>query len=158
MKAFALLLAVAAAFLVASPLHFAIGGGCSLADRLLYPFFHAGACHLIVNLWCFLALVFQYRVSWADVFIAYALAVAFPTALCPLPTMGLSGVCFALMGLCAFRVQRKARFQCYVWGFILFSSLFGTVNTWLHVWCFSLGNALSLAEFIVKKWKAKRIN
>ncbi len=128
---------------------------CLMHERLLYPFFHVTWLHLIVNLWCFLSLVFIYGVRWRHLALAYIIAVTFPTALCPLPTMGLSGVCFALMGLWACKVERKGYYQTYIWSFIGLSGIFGGVNMTLHAECFLVGSVMSYICWRYQKWRKR---
>ena len=154
-KYFALISSLVMAVVHSLPITLTLHGGCSLEERMLYPLFHVTWWHLAVNLWCFLSLVFLYGVRWRHLVLAYGAAVVFPTVLCPSPTMGLSGVCFALMGLWASKVERKKYYQIYIWGFIAFSALCGGTNTALHVWGFAIGCVLSYIGWMIRKCRKK---
>lgn len=101
---------------------------CTILARFAYPFFHASLLHALVNCWCLLSLVFYYDVSLCYLLIAYATAVTFPVgtlaAVVPaasaagVPTVGLSAVIFALLGMVSFQVKRKALLHSWVLSFI----------------------------------------
>lgn len=106
----------------------AISPGCPLSARLAYSFFHASILHAIINCWCLLAIVFIYDVPLCYLAIAYAIAATFPatTFAATVPsgfplgcTIGLSAVCFALMGMVSFQAKRKAYFHTWVLSLIL---------------------------------------
>lgn len=133
---------------------------CSILARFAYSFFHANIIHTLINCWCLLSVVFLYDVSLWYVAIAYAIAVTFPintlAAIVPhasaweIPTVGLSAVCFVLLGIIAFRVQRKVLYHLWVLSFIAIGyilpytcSLCGLTvaapNNILHLYCYVAG-------------------
>ena len=104
----------------------ALSPDCSLLARLAYSFFHASILHAVINCWCLLTIVFIYDVPLCYLAIAYAIAATFPTCLSTVPsafplglTVGLSAVCFALMGMVSFQTKRKAYFHTWVLSLIL---------------------------------------
>lgn len=113
--------------------------------RLLYPFFHAGLLHALINAWCLLSVVFIYDVSLSRILFAYAAAVSMPVgtlgAFLPLdsPTVGLSGVVYVLFGTISFEVARKLYFQCWMLFYIAVGFLFPATNAWLHLYCYLCG-------------------
>ena len=150
----------------------AIAPHCPLYARLCYSFFHASLVHCIVNCWCLLSVVFIYRISLRSLLVAYVTAVLYPIdtlaavanyTLFTLhfslftfhsslltPTIGLSGVCFCLLGQISFRVKRKLYYHFCILSFIVFgfiaplaSSACGytvaTPNTLLHLYSYVVG-------------------
>lgn len=143
----------------------AIAPHCPLYARLCYSFFHASLVHCLVNCWCLLSVVFIYRISLRSLLVAYVTAVLYPidtlaaVANYPLftfhnsfltPTIGLSGVCFCLLGQMVFRVKRKLYYHFCILSFIAFgfiaplaSSACGytvaTPNTLLHLYSYVVG-------------------
>lgn len=115
--------------------------GCTVSARLLYPFFHAGFLHMAVNAWCLLSVVFIYDVPLRSIVGAYVIAVSFPAGLfaCTVPTVGASGVVYALLGRLSFSVRRKLYWQAWWAFFIGIGFLFGGMNAWLHLYCYLLG-------------------
>ena len=125
--------------------------GASFWHRLVYPFFHASWLHLIVNCWVLLSIVFLYQIRLPMVLSSYAIAASYPiNALAclyaaPLPTVGLSGVCYALLGRYSweFSASRKRRLNYHFWFscFIALGFFFPQSNAWLHLYCY-LGGAV----------------
>lgn len=133
----------------------AIAPHCSIFQRFVYSFFHASMLHCVVNCWCLLSVVFAYRVSLWSLVLAYATAVLYPidTVSCAFTqttTVGLSAVCFSLLGQIAFQVQRKLYFHLCILTFISFGyiipwgcSLCGisvaAPNYLLHIYSYVVG-------------------
>lgn len=133
---------------------------CSVLARLAYSFFHVSLMHALVNGWCLLSIVFVYDVTLYSLAIAYITAVTFPvdtlSELLPcalplgVPTVGLSAVCFSLLGQIAFQVKRKLYYQVWVLSFVAMGfvlpplcSVFGChiakPNNILHLYCYVVG-------------------
>ena len=69
---------------------------------------------------------------------------------CSTPTVGLSAVCFALMGMVSFQSCRKAYFHTWVLSFLVATAalpyigsvcgyVIATPNNWLHLYCYVAG-------------------
>ena len=117
-----------------------VSRGCALSSRLCYPFFHASLLHAALNAWCFVSILFLYDLSWPQVAVAYIIAVVAPDfALSSVPTVGLSGVCFALLGSIAFQVKRKRYYNACMALYITLGFLFPLVNGWLHLYSYVAG-------------------
>lgn len=137
-----LLYAVAAAIaaLALSPWSVGVTPHASLWKRLLYPFFHAGILHAVCNLWCIIAMERYYCLSPWLYLTAYVIAVTVPdVVLTAQPTVGLSGVCFALMGLLTWIVARRLYWTAWVVAFMAVGFIMPAVNAWLHVYCYTVG-------------------
>ena len=111
---------------------------CTILARFAYPFFHASQLHALVNCWCLLSLVFYYDVSLCYLLIAYVATVTFPVGILAagVPTVGLSAVIFALLGMVSFQAKRKALLHSFVLSSIAFGYL-------LHVICSVCGYAIA---------------
>lgn len=122
--------------------------GATFCNRLTYSFFHASFLHAFMNVWCLLSIVFIYPISIWALLIAFGIAASFPVdTLCSLspifsftiPTIGLSGVCFALMGRISFMVRRKWYYQGWLAFYLALGFLFPNTNGWLHLYCYLMG-------------------
>lgn len=117
-----------------------VSRGCDILQRLGYSFFHTSFIHASVNAWCFLSILFLYEVTWRRMAIAYVIAVAAPEfVLSSVPTVGLSAVCFALLGSIAFQVKRKLYYNGYMAFYIVLGFFFPLVNGWLHLYSYVAG-------------------
>lgn len=122
---------------------------CPLSNRLFYPFFHAGFLHAVLNAWCLLSVVFIYDVSYLRMLFAYVVAVTMPVDTLGTflsldsPTVGLSGVVYALFGTISFEVARKRYFQFCMLFYIALGFLFPNTNAWLHLYCYLCGFAFA---------------
>lgn len=127
-----------------------ICSSCPPSARLLYPFFHAGIVHAVLNAWCLLSIIFIYEVSYWRMFFAYVVAVTMPVdtlgVFLPLdnPTVGLSGVVYVLFGTISFEVARKRYFQFWMLCYIAVGFIFPNANAWLHLYCYLCGFLFAL--------------
>lgn len=135
-------------FLDIAPEKVGIMQGATICNRFTYSLFHATFLHAFMNIWCLLSVVFMYPVSIWSLLIAFGIAASFPIdTLCDIspifaftiPTIGLSGVCFTLMGRIAFMVRRKWYYQSWLAFYILLGFIFPNVNGWLHLYCYLMG-------------------
>lgn len=132
---------------------YGIFAGAGVGQRVVYHFFHSSFLHAVLNAWCLLSVVFVFDVSLSLFITAFFTASLFPVDtlyhLMPLsslevPTVGLSGVCYALMGMMAFRVQRKLYYQAWLAFYIGLGFLFPNVNGWIHLYCYVAGLLIGL--------------
>jgi len=142
----------------------AIAPHCGIFQRLAYSFFHASMLHCVVNCWCLLSVVFAYRVSLWSLLLAYLTAILYPidtitavanSSLFTLHssltgTVGLSAVCFSLLGQIAFQVQHKLHYQLCILLFIAYGYILpwacsvcgyaiATPNNLLHIYSYVVG-------------------
>ncbi len=94
-----------------------ISEDCSILARLSYSFFHAGLPHCLVNCWCLLSIVFIYEVPVSRLAVSYIVAVLYPFA--STYTVGLSAVCFCMLGQVVWLSRRKLFFHTWVVSFIV---------------------------------------
>lgn len=124
---------------------YGITARANLIQRFTYSLLHANLLHLLMNLWCFVAAVYLYRLSLLHILGAYIIAVAIPPCcLTAIPTVGLSGVCFALFGLASFRVESPWRFHRWAACYIIAGILLPGINGFAHLYAYIAGAALSL--------------
>ena len=125
--------------------------GCGLGCRMLYPLYHANLLHATLNAWCLLSVIFIYDISLWRFFISYIIAVTIPPfCLSGIPTVGLSGVVFALFGSISFEVQRKAYYQLWMLAYLVAGFLFPNTNALVHLYCYMAGGAVALLNKPVK--------
>lgn len=114
--------------------------GCSMLQRLGYTFFHASLLHAVANAWCLVSILFIYNVNWLQLAVAYVIAVAAPDfVLSSTPTVGMSAVCFAMLGSIAFQVRRKLYYNGCMALYIALGLLFPFVNGWVHLYSYVAG-------------------
>lgn len=120
-------------------------GGCPAVNRFLYPLFHVGLAHWALNAWCLVTLSFVYPISIWSLLVAYLISASFPVDSLSflydsaVPTVGASGVCYALVGRCTLLVRRKAYYTVWVLAFLSLGFLFPACNVWLHLYCYLCG-------------------
>lgn len=132
-----------------SPDEYGLCVGSPFLCRLTYHVFHASFLHAALNAWVFLSVVFLFDISLVQILTAFVVASSFPADtiyhLMPcadtllLPTIGLSGVCYALMGRISFMVARKWYYQGWMAFYIGVGFLFPNVNGWIHLYCYLVG-------------------
>lgn len=111
-------------------------------NRFLYHFFHASWLHLAINIWCIFSIVFMVDISTAVMLACYVLASLYPPILLPdMPIVGLSGLCFALMGYLATRMTIWS--NLYLLAFIVLGFFLFGVASGLHLWSYLCGIAIN---------------
>lgn len=128
--------------------------GSTLSQRILFHFFHASILHVLLNVWVFLSAIFLFDLPLRSIIVAMTIGSLFPCdtlyALFPmmdsllLPTVGLSGVCYALMGRISFMVQRKWFYQFSVWAYLGIGFIVPNINGWIHLYCYLAGLVVGL--------------
>ncbi len=118
---------------------------CSMTARMGYSFFHASVIHALVNVWCLLSVVFMYDISIWRMLTAYIVAVCVPEfLLSDVPTVGLSCICYTLLGSLIFEVRRKLYFQLSMALYIAVGFLFPSVNALIHIYGYLAGLIVGL--------------
>ena len=114
-------------------------------SHFTYHFFHANALHLILNIWCFLSCVFLADASAGKLFAAYIIACTAP-ALSAVPTIGFSGVCFAMLGFIQWQSRNKLSYNVSVISCIVLPLLLlpHSVNSLLHAYCYAVAVIVGL--------------
>lgn len=139
-KTAALLLSTALLLLSFFDAPLALTTHCSVEARLCYHFFHANIFHAFCNVWCLLALVFYYNVDGLELLLSYAIATTVPSvALSTQPTVGASGICFALMGIVFYKVARKRYYLAWIIPVIAVGFFIPRMAATVHLYCFLVG-------------------
>lgn len=102
--------------------------------RLTYQLFHATWLHLAINVWTFLSAVFFYNIRMSALVTAFIIAATAPIP--DIPTIGLSGVVFALFGFISFRFRNKLFYHTWMMFFIVAGFFFPHINAMLHLHCY----------------------
>ncbi len=130
--------------------------------RLSYMFFHANLLHAALNCWCLLSVVFLYEVRWSRLLLAAAIAASVPAAWLGAwfaslltPTIGLSGMVYALFGLLSFDVRRRWYYQCCMALYLALGFALPNSSAAVHLWCYLLGLLCAAARHLFYRWKRR---
>lgn len=108
--------------------------------RCLYAIYHTSVAHAAINTWCLLSVVFLHGVSWRKIGMAYLVAITVPSwLLSDIPTVGMSALCYTLLGMLTFEVRQRIFWLGYMTLYIAMGFLFPGVNAVLHLYCFIIG-------------------
>lgn len=125
--------------------------GCRLSCRVLYPFYHAGLLHALLNAWCLLSITFIHDITLWRLSLAYVIATTIPSlCLSHTPTVGLSGLVFVLFGSISFEVGRKLYYQSWMLLYLIVGFLLPGTNAWVHLYCYAAGVAVALLNKPIK--------
>lgn len=124
-----------------------------IANRLCYPFLHANLLHLGLNLWCFLSCVFLLNATMRHMILAFFSAMTMP-ATSVLPTIGLSGVCYSLLGMLMWYVPNKRTYNVCMVLSMLVPIIFmgGVVNNFAHVYCYIASAFVEYCIILINKY------
>ena len=124
--------------------HIGLHSGCSLFERLLYPFIHANILHLVVNLYIFNLCFYRCNMSIRQMAMSFLIAYIVPASLTNV--VGLSGVCFALFGILFAHIKKGNRVTYLVQVFvtILIALIVPHIAWQIHLFCFVIGLILGV--------------
>ncbi|MBD5173845.1 MAG: rhomboid family intramembrane serine protease [Bacteroidales bacterium] len=112
-----------------------------LYTRLTFHFFHASIFHALINCWCLLSVSIIYKVRSTRLIPAFIIAALAPdfTIAGHCCVVGLSAVCFALIGIVL--IENKCSLKSYfcVLFFIALGVPFPSVCVALHLYAFLCG-------------------
>lgn len=129
----------------------------NLATRFVYSFFHTSIIHALINIWCFLSIMFLYDLSMWRLIIAYLVAVAVPEfVLTDVPTVGLSCICYFLLGSLIFDVKHKINFTICIVSYIAIGFLFQSVNPLIHLYGYLAGLLVGLLNAPISCFHLKK--
>lgn len=111
--------------------------GCSVTDRLLYPFVHANIFHALGNLVVLWQCMSKFNVRW-HVLVFYAIAVTFPLT-SSTPIVGLSGFLYAWIGFIMPWVKAKLYYNCIITLIILAGFFLPGMAVGIHIYCYVVG-------------------
>lgn len=116
--------------------------GSSILTHLTFHFAHASVWHLAGNALCFYVIT-RKGANWKELCVSLLLA-TLCSFIAPhkLPTIGLSGLIFALYGIRLMRLNNlSTRFLIQTLLVLIIPGLTGKVNVWLHISCLVSGYA-----------------
>lgn len=129
-----------------------IYSGCNIPNRLIYPFFHANILHALLNIGCWLSLLFIYDITVSRLLLAYAIAILVPIDTLGMaePTVGLSTIIFVLFGSISFQVQRRWYYQTWMSIYLFAGFLLPGTNAWLHLYGYLAGVVVAVLNKPIK--------
>lgn len=134
---------------------FGIYTSCPPYNRFLYHFFHTSIIHLLVNSWCLLCLFFACNTSLRALIVAYIIATCTPI-FWDTPTLGLSAMLYALLGMQSWRARDKRTYHSFISVSLLFGILLPSVNGWIHLYAYIAGILAGATDRLVKWQRRKR--
>lgn len=115
-----------------------IGMGMPFYHRFLYHFFHANLLHYMFNSWCLVSMVFAFDLPLVDILVAYLVATFVPIVWSA-SAIGLSGMCFVLLGRCSFFAKDKRSYHSYIGLFLAIGLVVPTIAGFIHLYCYLVG-------------------
>ena len=122
-----------------------------------YEWSHGNIWHLMGNCLVIGAIAYSdFKTMWLSWLLAYLIACTAPAL--DAPTVGMSGICYAMMGMISWQAARVWRYHAWVVAFIAICALVpGVSNNLLHIWCYGIGTAIAYAIGWVMGEREKRI-
>lgn len=111
--------------------------GCRWYQHLTYQFFHANIFHLAANLYVMWLCATRLKLSQRQMLLCLAISAMTP-ATSLMPTIGASGIVYAMLGIINTMVVEKLRFAMWIAVYIAISALFNC-NWSIHLYCYALG-------------------
>lgn len=111
--------------------------GCSLVDRLLYPFIHANIFHALLNLLVLWQCLKTFP-RWNSLIAFYIIAISYPLP-SENPIVGLSGLLYAYMGYIEPAVKDKMRYNLFIIIYILIGLILPNMAVGIHIYCYAVG-------------------
>ena len=156
-KNITLIIALMVLIIKATPINgmFAMSTTPTIADRMIYSFCHATWMHTILNAWAILSIAFVYEPKVNRLATAYVIAILCPKMLCPTPTVGLSVIIYALLGMMSFRVVDKGFYQLCMACALIVGCLFPFSNGSIHVYAYLCGFIVALFNTPIECFRTK---
>lgn len=111
--------------------------GCRWYQHLTYQFFHANIFHLAINLYVMWLCVTRFKLSQRQMLMCFIISALTPATL-SMPTIGASGIVYAMLGIINTMVAKKLRYAMWIAVYIAISALFNC-NWSIHLCCYALG-------------------
>ena len=117
-----------------------------ISGHLLHPLSHANVWHLLANILCLWMLSCDLHLS---VSLIVAVVCSFIPCLMSEPTMGFSGVLFAMVGISWGKVGMFREMLCRNKWFLIIPAFIPHVNALIHLYCFVAGYAAG--RYVIRK-------
>lgn len=112
--------------------------GCSMLNRLTYPFFHQNVFHAAINLWVLHQCLKARPCGIVDMVVFYLIAISYyPSS--SVPIIGLSGIVYAYMGYIAPFVEKKVRYNIIILSYICVGFFIPCMAVGIHIFCYVVG-------------------
>jgi len=112
--------------------------GSPLWVRFTYQFVHANIWHLLANGYCIILLAFNMHQDLRSLIISYLISCTVPV-FDSVPTVGASGICFALMGWNTWRVADKRKYLLWLAVFLVIGFVVPRFAGFTHFYCALMG-------------------
>jgi membrane associated rhomboid family serine protease len=132
-------------------MHHEGGAGAPKWHALVYQWCHCNVWHLIANIYCVWMIArSNYRVVARQV--AYAYAISIVMVFLSVPTQGMSGIIYALLGMLSWQSARIRTYHLWMAGFLLLGLVLPKVNVTLHLLCYGAG---LISETFHSPWRMR---
>lgn len=111
--------------------------GCSLLQRIGYPFFHQNVFHAVINIMVLHQCLRCIPCTW-NLLVFYLITISYPFTT-DKPIVGLSGLVYAYMGYLAPYVVKKVKYNLTILCYILVGLLLPNMAIGVHIYCYILG-------------------
>lgn len=125
--------------------------GCPWWHRISYQFAHANIIHLAMNAYCLWLCVTRFRLSLLTIGVCFLVACTAPS-FSAVPTIGVSGLVYALFGYINNLVLRKWYFAMWIALYIAVTAFFAT-NALLHLYCYIGGLTIGYITIVWKRYR-----
>lgn len=139
---------IVALFASANPYVIGVYNGCQWYQHLTYQFFHASVFHFGANIYVMWVCADRFNLKQWQLLVCLVISMLTPP-IHTMPTIGASGIVYAMLGMINTMVLKKLRFASWIALYITISAFFNC-NWILHLFCFILGFT---ANYIVDLWK-----
>ena len=115
-----------------------LSDGCTLCQRISYPFFHQNVFHAAINLYVFHQCYRAIPCGMCHMVTFYLIAISYPF-LASVPIIGLSCFIYAYMGFIAPYVENKVRYNTIIFLYISIGIFIPCMAVGVHIYCYVLG-------------------
>lgn len=122
--------------------------GCQWWQHLTYQFFHTSAFHLGANIYVMWFGTTRFNLKQWQLLMCLIISMLTPPIF-TMPTIGASGIVYAMLGMINTMVLKKLRFVSWIALYITVSAFFNC-NWFIHLLCFILGFT---TNYTVDLWK-----
>ena len=135
-------------FISANPYAIGVYNGCQWYQHLTYQFFHTSIFHLGANIYVMWFCTTRFALKQWQLLMCLIISMLTPP-IYTMPTIGASGIVYAMLGMINAIVLKKLRFASWIALYITISA-FLNCNWVIHLLCFILG---FITNYIVDLWK-----
>ena len=138
-------------FISANPYAIGVYNGCQWYQHLTYQFFHASIFHLGANIYVMWFCTTRFALKQWQLLMCLIISMLTPP-IYTMPTIGASGIVYAMLGMINAIVLEKLRFASWIALYITISAFFNC-NWVIHLLCFILGFTTNYTADLWKRVK-----